>query len=159
MLFPITVPEPVPELVEGLPRNSHIFFSLLRQWGCLTGIPTIQDELRKNGSPLAQIETDEGRTYFLLEIPCREGFENASGETHGETLDDIKLTERQLLIYNKIKEDTSLSAKSLSRLIGFSQRTVEREISFLRNNGFIDKTTKENKSNWMILRDIQIAKG
>ena len=127
--------------------------------GRSTGIPTIQDELRKNGSPLAQIETDEGRTYFLLEIPCREGFENASGETHGETLGDIKLTERQLLIYNKIKEDVSLSAKSLSRLIGFSQRTVEREISFLRNNGFIDKTTKENKSNWMILRDIPMTKG
>ena len=38
------------------------------------GIPTIQDELRKNGSPAARIETDEERSYFLLEIPCREGF-------------------------------------------------------------------------------------
>lgn len=27
--------------------------------GRATGIPTIQDELRKNGSPLARIETDE----------------------------------------------------------------------------------------------------
>ena len=35
---------------------------------------TAIDELRKNGSAPAQIETDEGRTYFLLEIPCREGF-------------------------------------------------------------------------------------
>ena len=31
-----------------------------------TGIPTIQDELRKNGSEPARIETDEGRTYFLI---------------------------------------------------------------------------------------------
>ena len=44
--------------------------------GRATGIPTIQDELRKNGSEPARIETDEGRTYFLIEIPCREGFEN-----------------------------------------------------------------------------------
>lgn len=43
--------------------------------GRATGIPTIQDELRKNGSDLARIETDELRTYFLIEIPCREGFE------------------------------------------------------------------------------------
>lgn len=44
--------------------------------GRATGIPTIQDELRKNGSEPARIETDEGRTYFLIEIPCRDGFEN-----------------------------------------------------------------------------------
>ena len=56
-----------------------------------------------------------------------------------------------LLDYNKIKEDVSLSAKSLSRLIGFSQRTVEREISFLRNNGFIDKTTKERPLAYLLL--------
>ena len=42
--------------------------------GRATGIPTIQDELRKNGSDLARIETDELRTYFLIEILCREGF-------------------------------------------------------------------------------------
>ena len=29
-----------------------------------TGIPTIQDELKANGSPKATIETDEERTYF-----------------------------------------------------------------------------------------------
>lgn len=37
----------------------------------------ILDELRKNGSELAKIETDEDRTYFLIEIPCREGFETS----------------------------------------------------------------------------------
>ena len=46
--------------------------------GCATGIPTIQDELRKNGSELARIDTDADRTYLLVEIPCREGFENAN---------------------------------------------------------------------------------
>lgn len=39
-----------------------------------TGIPTIQDELRRNGSAPAVIETNEERSYFLIEIPCREGF-------------------------------------------------------------------------------------
>ena len=42
-----------------------------------TGIPTIQDELAKNGSPSACIDTDEGRSYFLIDIPVHEGFENA----------------------------------------------------------------------------------
>lgn len=43
--------------------------------GRCTGIPTIQEELYKNGSPRASIETDEDRTYFLIDIPCHEGFE------------------------------------------------------------------------------------
>jgi len=38
--------------------------------GRSTGIPTIQDELYKNGSPRATIETDPDRTFFLIDIPC-----------------------------------------------------------------------------------------
>lgn len=41
--------------------------------GRSTGIPTIQDELQKNGSPRASIETDEDRSYFLMFIPVHEG--------------------------------------------------------------------------------------
>ena len=46
--------------------------------GRSTGIPTIQDELRRNGSPKAIIETDPDRTYFMIDIPCREGVETTS---------------------------------------------------------------------------------
>ena len=42
--------------------------------GRATGIPTIQDELKVNGSPKATIETDEERTYFLIDIPCHSEF-------------------------------------------------------------------------------------
>lgn len=38
--------------------------------GRATGIPTIQKELQINGSPSATIETDEERSYFLIDIPC-----------------------------------------------------------------------------------------
>ena len=46
--------------------------------GRATGIPTIQEELKKNGSPRAVIETDEGRTYFLIDIYCHHGFLQSS---------------------------------------------------------------------------------
>lgn len=42
--------------------------------GRATGIPTIQDGLQANGSPSAKIETDEERTYFLIDIPCHPDF-------------------------------------------------------------------------------------
>lgn len=38
--------------------------------GRSTGIPTIQEELRKNGSAPATIETDSIRSFFLIDIPC-----------------------------------------------------------------------------------------
>lgn len=40
--------------------------------GRATGIPTIQEELRKNGNPRAHIETDSDRTYFLIDIPGKD---------------------------------------------------------------------------------------
>ena len=43
--------------------------------GRATGIPTIQKALRNNGSMAATIDTDDDRTYFLITIPCRKGFE------------------------------------------------------------------------------------
>lgn len=45
--------------------------------GRATGIPTIQKALRENGSSAAIIETDEDRTFFMMTIPCREGFEES----------------------------------------------------------------------------------
>ena len=41
-----------------------------------TGIPTILSELRKNGSPLPEFETDEDRTYLITTIKMRSGFEH-----------------------------------------------------------------------------------
>ncbi len=43
-----------------------------------TGIPTIQRELSRNGSPAATFETDEDRLSFLVRIPCHEGEEGVS---------------------------------------------------------------------------------
>lgn len=94
------------------------------------------------------------RTRFIRYEGTEEkvGTEMKVGETVGEMAIEINLTERQLIIYNGIKKNLSHTAKSLARQIGLSQRTIEREISFLRKNGFIDKSTKENKSDWVILK-------
>lgn len=51
--------------------------------GRATGIPTIQKHLKLNGNSMATIETDENRTYFLMTIPCREGFEDVTVNVTG----------------------------------------------------------------------------
>lgn len=42
--------------------------------GRATGIPTIQKKLHENNSPRAIIETDELRSYFLIDIPVNKNF-------------------------------------------------------------------------------------
>ena len=61
--------------------------------------------------------------------------EQSSFSIHGENSGENLLTERQQLIYNSMKENGENTAKDLARILGLSQRTVEREISFLRHNG------------------------
>ena len=44
--------------------------------GRSTGIPTIQNELKANGSPRAIVATDSDRTFFRITIPCHESVGN-----------------------------------------------------------------------------------
>ena len=68
-----------------------------------------------------------------------------------ENSGENQLSERQTLIYNMLKVNGENSARSLARMLNLSQRTVEREISFLRNNGFIDKDGTKNGV-WKVLK-------
>ena len=77
-------------------KDSSLLFFL--RYRC-TGIPTIQDELLKNGSPKASIGTDEDRSYFLMYIPVHEGCgnvvalkENAEDLHHSCTILALMLT-------------------------------------------------------------------
>ena len=67
--------------------------------GRATGIPTIQRKLEQNGSPRATIDTDEDRTYFLIDIPCHpdfvyENFQDVKDDVKGESVDIEIVTER-----------------------------------------------------------------
>ena len=88
--------------------------------GRATGIPTIQDELRKNGSEPARIETDEGRTYFLIEIPCREGFENEMDAKNGT------INEREAALIAKIAKQPGIKKNELAEKMDLSVRTISR---------------------------------
>lgn len=49
-----------------------------------TGIPTIQEELRDNGSPKATFETDDERRAVTVEIPIHPDFLMEQGEPQNE---------------------------------------------------------------------------
>ena len=61
-----------------------------------TGITKILWELRKNGSPMPEFETDEERTYLITTIGCRDGFSykregksKEMGEPMGEPMGEL----------------------------------------------------------------------
>ena len=93
--------------------------------GRATGIPTIQDELRKNGSDLARIETDELRSYFLIEIPCREGFEDIL-DLDGTINGTINELENSLLLV--VGRQPKIKRKEIIDKLGCSKSTLERAL-------------------------------
>ena len=141
-----------PKIAEFLKSHNYV-----KEFG--EGIDRICCELESRGAAIPSFHLNA----FILKATLKSEFiitEGMSGETTGETTGEMSgemigktdLTDRQMIIYIEIKKNLSHTAKSLARQTGLSQRTIEREISFLRKNGFIDKSTKENKSDWVILK-------
>lgn len=99
--------------------------------GQATGIPTIQDELRKNGSESARIETDEDRTYFLMEIPCREGFENTIEPSNEAINEAINKNKNALTVLLEVSKSPFIKRKVLLEQMNISKATLERTIELL----------------------------
>lgn len=137
-----------PKIAEFLKSHNYV-----KEFG--EGIDRICCELESRGAAIPSFHLNA----FILKATLKSEFiitEGMSGETTGEMSGEMigktDLTDRQMIIYIEIKKNLSHTAKSLARQTGLSQRTIEREISFLRKNGFIDKSTKDNKSDWVILK-------
>lgn len=131
--------------------------------GRATGIPTIQDELRENGSPQATIETDEERTYFLIDIPCHPDFISDKVVLNADFIKDFtkdfiktnqpKLTERQCDILLMIAEDSSLTSQKISQKTGVTQRTVLTDLTFLQSMGIVSREGGRKEGKWVIITD------
>ena len=68
--------------------------------GRATGIPTIQKKLKDNGSAYATIETNEERSYFLIDIPCHPDF---VGEDLSQVMSQVVTRQRLLSMGVKCK--------------------------------------------------------
>ena len=97
-----------------------------------TGIPTIQDELRRNGSSPAVIETNEERSYFLIEIPCREGFEDEP--LNGMINYDIN--ERESDVLTAIAKSPNIKKGELAERLNVAIRTLSRSIQILSSEPY-----------------------
>ena len=117
--------------------------------GHATGIPTIQDELKMNGSDNAVIETDEDRSYFLIEIPCRKGFKEEIKINH-------KASDRNLVILELCRMPQS--RKDILDYIGVTNQTKNFRsiIEPLISKGLLQRTVPDipqNRNQQYVLTD------
>lgn len=64
---------------------------------------------------------------------------------------EIKLTERQQKIVNLIIQQPSVTAKHMSETLSVSSRTVERELSTLKDKGVLMREGKDNDGVWLVV--------
>ena len=85
--------------------------------GRSTGIPTVQDELQKNGSPRATIETNDERSFINVFVPIHEGCGDKVILNDTENIFDTKGETKNVTKENKnvIKDDNQGVIKSISK--------------------------------------------
>ena len=73
------------------------------------------------------------------------------GDNVGD-VSEIKLTERQQKIINLIRQSPSVTAKQMSETLSVSSRTIERDLSALKEAGELMRDGKDNDGVWVIIK-------
>ena len=127
--------------------------------GKSTGIPTIQEELRNNGSPKATFETDDERRAVTVEIPIHPDFltEQRSGLQHGPQNgpqnepqnEPGKVGDLEKNILKMIKIDGHITRDEMASRLNVSLSTVKRSINKLKANGTIEYVGSSKGGYWL----------
>lgn len=111
-------------------------------------------------------ETDENNQYFLATIKIHEAFIDEDAylkkmgkerdEEAGNVLENVlenrcaDLSERQLAILNLIKENPTISQEQMSKNIGVTIKTVQRDLKAM--NHIVQRVGGDNGGHWEIIK-------
>ena len=110
-----------------------------------TGITKILRELKKNGSPLPEFETDTERTYLITTIRCREGFENESmTQSMTQSMTSLEC-ERIQVILEYLNHSNEITSVIAGKLLNVTRRTANRLLNKAEESGILtsDGNTKK----------------
>lgn len=124
--------------------------------GRATGIPTIQQKLQENGSQRASIETDEGRTFFLIDIPCNSECFGVPDMKKCKKECKKELSDIQTLILKILSGDNKTTIPDLARKTGLSARKISNELKALREDFNILKREGGRKDGYWIIDEFQV---
>ena len=121
-----------------------------------TGISKILRELKRNGSPLPEFETDSDRTYMIATIRIHEDFLN--GSTNFAQKNDRSLTEvlTEVLTkknYDKVRpivkyleSNKEITPQAAESIIKKSKSTTYRYLSMLVETGYVEVCGNTNNA-------------
>jgi ATP-dependent DNA helicase RecG len=119
--------------------------------GRATGISTIIKIMRNNGSPDPIFETDEDRTWFRVTLPIHPDFIQIEDELVNEPDVVENVVEKRLsLILKLMKENPAISKKALAAITNLNQRTIDRDIQKLKEEGFIERIGPAKGGYWKV---------
>ena len=108
-----------------------------------TGISKILRELKKNGSPLPEFETDVDRTYMITTIRIHEKFETANenfAQKNERSLSGVLMQKdngKVRRIVNYMEEHGEITPKEAETITGKSAATVRRYFKMLADTRYI----------------------
>ena len=112
-----------------------------------------------NGSPRATIETDEERTYFLIDIPCHPYFTkkeieiNTNGVKSGVKGGAKELSDIQEVIVKEMLFDPSITTSEMAQKTGVKFRTLQRHISQLQAMGVVVRKDGRKDGYWEVVKN------
>ena len=123
--------------------------------GKSTGIPTIQEELRNNGSPKATFETDDERRAVTVEIPIHPDFLVEQVDLQNEPQNEPQSEPQRLgaleeAILNLIRLDGHVTRGEMAIQMKVSLSTVKRSINKLKDIGLIEYEGSSKSGYWII---------
>lgn len=119
--------------------------------GKSTGIPTIQEELRDNGSPKATFETDDERRAVTVEIPIHPDFLLEQADLQNEPQNEPqKVGTFEETVLNLIRQDGHMTRDEMASQMNVSLSTVKRSINKLKEIGLIEYEGSSRSGYWII---------
>ena len=126
--------------------------------GRSTGIPTIQNELKSNGSPRAIVETDEDRTFFRITIPCHEAAGNIiadiakkEGSPINSPMPQKSSQKSSQEILELITENPQITLSELADILKMTRRGIDKNIKKLKEQGFIRRVGPDKGGYWEVI--------
>lgn len=119
--------------------------------GKSTGIPTIQEELRDNGSPKATFETDDERRAVTVEIPIHPDFLIEHSEPQNGPQNEPQNTNSvEDVILQLIRMNKHVTREEMASQMEVSLSTVKRAINKLKASGIIEYEGPSKGGYWII---------
>lgn len=126
-----------------------------------TGISKILRELKRNGSPLPEFETDADRTYMITTIKIHRGFELENeyfGQKNDRSLTEVltevlskKNYEKILSIAVYLDEHREITPQRAEMIVKKSKSTVYRYLTMLVETGYVEVNGNTNNSVYKVV--------